>query len=806
MKGHVGELLRIDLTSRSITTIPTSKYEKWVGGLGMGTALFWDEIDKDYLANSANTTGFEPDNVVCLMPGVLDGTLAPSGGRTEVCGVAPESYPRPLFTRSNFGGRWGAMLKFAGFDGIVIKGKANAPVWLDIRDKNVQIRDAAGLWGLNAFETQEQIWSQVTSSYGDWYGSGATPWDGRTTQRSAVVTMGKIGETLGRLACLTHDAGNCAGQGGFGGVFGSKNLKAISVIGSGSVEVADPVGMIQARQWLAKYSYDTDTAIKKSMTGSTGREFGEAPSDFGVGGAWGIAEAGRALGCFACPSCAKTGYKSSPAGLGGGEGICVEAGFYRAEDIARNGQSTVTKYIATQLLDAYGINAYEARNGLAWLVALNKRGLVGPGKKVDTDLDFTQLGTTEFVQAYLGKIYQREPGFGNTMAEGCVRAAVQWGLLEECLIDGTLPMIYNIGEVHWGDEMAWAYQSLFHSRDLNQHDISKLIDWTTGYTATFSAEKAANTLARMAAPWHDPMMANRSEEGIYSEPMARCVAWGTRHVAFWKNSAQFCDQCFPSWLNTAGENQIGASPEMEVTFLNAVTGLGWSYEDGLELGRKIWNFERAILSLQEKHRDEEYFPPFPPYNSYVHTLEPPFMQKGRYFATYQGGTLPWVWKKQNFAIDKTKLDAFKSIYYKLEGWDEKSGRPTRKTLTDAGLQDVADVLEAKGRLGAATSTSITIKSSATTTYIGKTVTLSGAVTPLGMVGKNIVVYVKKPGSSRWSYSSNRTVYNKGGSATWLYKYYFKPGMTKGTYQFKAVVAGDSEFPASSSAVLKLTLK
>ena len=267
MKGHVGEILKIDLTSKSSTTITTSKYEQWVGGIGMATALFWDEIDKDYLARSKDITGFEPENVVCVVPGVLTGTLAPSGGRCEVCGIGPESYPRPLFTRGNLGGRFGAMLKFAGFDGLVITGKAESPVWLDIRDNDIQIRDAKNLWGLNTFETQEEVWKMVKEEgYGDWYGMGSARRDrGRTTQRPAILTIGQIGERLGRIACLIHDAGNAAGQGGFGAVFGSKNLKAISVIGTGSVDVADPRGLIEARQWLAKYNFDVDTAEKKSM-------------------------------------------------------------------------------------------------------------------------------------------------------------------------------------------------------------------------------------------------------------------------------------------------------------------------------------------------------------------------------------------------------------------------------------------------------------------------------------------------------------------------------------------------------------
>lgn len=695
MKGHVGNILKIDLTTKSIITIPTQKYEQWVGGIGIGTALFWDEIDKDYLANSANTTGFEPENVLCVIPGVLTGTLAPSGGRTEVCGIGPESYPRPQFTRGNFGGRFGPMLKFAGYDGIVVTGKSNKPVWIDIRDKEVIIKDATNLWGLGAYETQEEIWREVNSEgYEDWFRVGSGRKAGRSTQRPAVLTTGQSGERLARISCLIHDAGNSVGQGGFGAVFGSKNLKAISVIGTGAVEVADPKGLILARKWLEKYNFDVDNGIRKSMCYSTGRELGNPPSDFYFGDKYGEEMIGRPLGCFACLSCSRSGFRNNPSGLPGGESQCVEALFYKSEDVKRNGKDTVAGHLGSQLLQDYALNAYELFTGLPWLESLYERGLLGEGKKIHTDLDFSQLGTTEFVEEFLRRIAYREE-IGDVLADGLVRAAEKWGVLEEDLKNGLLPMIYWIGEVHWGDDLNWAYQSLFSSRDLNQHDVSKVIDWAA--PPDYSAKQAAEAIARLGAPWHDPMMADRSEEGIYSQGMARCVAWNRRHIKFWKNSAMFCDQCFPSWMNTAGDNLQGASPEVEVRFFNAVTGAGFSYEDGLELGRKIWNFERAILVLQGRHRDEEYFPPFKPYTSYVHTEEPPFIQKGRYFTVYEDGE--WRWKKLNFPIRKDKMDEFKTRYYQLEGWSANSGSPTKETLGKCGLEHVADELAKRGLLG-----------------------------------------------------------------------------------------------------------
>ncbi len=243
MNGYAGKILRINLTNRKETTIPTSKYEQWIGGHGMGSAIFFD------LVKDKTIDGFDPANVVTIMTSPLSGTLVPgASGRTEVQGIGVQSVPIGWFTRSNFGGRFSAMLKFAGWDGIVIEGKADAPVWLDIRNDRVRIRNcsALSLWGTDTWQCQEKIWQYVAGKqeYGDWIEASGTDGE-RTTQRPAVLAIGPAGENLSRMACLIHDASNGSGQGGFGAVWGSKGLKAISVIGTGSIKVNNPKALMK---------------------------------------------------------------------------------------------------------------------------------------------------------------------------------------------------------------------------------------------------------------------------------------------------------------------------------------------------------------------------------------------------------------------------------------------------------------------------------------------------------------------------------------------------------------------------------
>ena len=133
MNGYAGKILRLDLTERKVSTILTSDYEGWGGGHGMGTAIFFDLVEDKTIG------GFDPANVVTIMTSPLCGTLVPAaGGRTEVQGIGVQSYPVGWFTRSNFGGRFAAMLKYAGWDGIAVQGKADSPVWIDIRPPTVR--------------------------------------------------------------------------------------------------------------------------------------------------------------------------------------------------------------------------------------------------------------------------------------------------------------------------------------------------------------------------------------------------------------------------------------------------------------------------------------------------------------------------------------------------------------------------------------------------------------------------------------------------------------------------------------------
>ena len=130
----------------------------------------------------------------------------------------------------------------------MLSGKADRPVWINIINDTITIEDARSLWGLNTFETQDRIVSMVSgrTRFGDeWEQIG----ESFTTARPQILCIGPVGEAVSSLAALVHGSGISARTGGYGGVFGSKNLKAISVTGTGSIKPSDPRGVIETRLW-----------------------------------------------------------------------------------------------------------------------------------------------------------------------------------------------------------------------------------------------------------------------------------------------------------------------------------------------------------------------------------------------------------------------------------------------------------------------------------------------------------------------------------------------------------------------------
>lgn len=695
MNGYQGKILRLDLTKQEYSVIDTEKYAQWGGGHGIGSALYWDLAEDKTL-----TDGLDPRNLVTIMTSPLTGTMVSSAsGRVEVQGVAYHQYPVGWFTRSNFGGRFGGQLKYAGWDGIVIEGKSEKPVWVEIMNDKIVFQDAAPLWGKDTQETQEMIWEDQSSrrpGQHGWTEMSLLRDSGRTTQRSAILTIGPTGENLSSFGCLIHDAGNGAGQGGFGAVFGSKNLKAISVLGTGSIEVADPALLFDTRlKDKAEYAYTPGEDRPPYAFGGHGISPQAA--------LWWAKSPEGGSGPQSCQGCLNGCRARWEVGIAN-ESSCQETACYAAFDVKKHGEGTEATHIAVDLMNRLGINTFEVGGALHYLEALHKKGVLGAGKAIHTTLDMERLGETDFIREFLDMVAYRKD-IGDDLAASTVHAAVTWGRYDEDILDGSLHFPYWGQAEHGYDprlEIEWGYGSILGSRDINEHCFNWLM-WDTlvavgaGQEPPLTAEEWARIVTDKMVPYAGDMeMMNYSTENMYSEHWAKTVAWHRHYGHFWKQSALFCDWRYPDFVNYHRDDKVGSAGDLEPDWWKAVTGNDLSFEAGIELGRKIWNLDNAIWTLQGRDRDMVKLA------RYLYEQDCTLSEFGPFFPlpVHENGE----WKIGNVVgrrIDEAKWEEWKTLFYDLEGWDVKTGWPTRETLSEVGLDNVADELEEAGRLGGA---------------------------------------------------------------------------------------------------------
>lgn len=218
--SYWNKLLRVNLTEGSVRTesLPEDVLKSWLGGRGLGVYLLLKEVDP-------RVDPLSPDNKIFIMAGPLTGMKgAPEPGRWVSVTKSPLTN---TVHDSHSGGKFGPELRFAGFDGIIIEGASDNPVYLFIHDGRAELRDAGDLWGLDVHTTTEKIIDELKSDLGD------------DAKHVKVACIGPAGENLSRIASIMNDKNRAAGRGGHGAVLGSKKLKAIAVRGLKEPRPAD---------------------------------------------------------------------------------------------------------------------------------------------------------------------------------------------------------------------------------------------------------------------------------------------------------------------------------------------------------------------------------------------------------------------------------------------------------------------------------------------------------------------------------------------------------------------------------------
>ncbi|MCK4723252.1 MAG: hypothetical protein KAT75_08105, partial [Dehalococcoidia bacterium] len=364
MQGYAGSILICDLSSQETTRVSTSDYvPAFLGGRGLAARLYWQ------LA-MPGTAALDPANPLIIATGPLAGFAGLSGSRWEICAKSPSVTPES-FSYSNLGGSWGANLKFAGFDALLVKGLAEKPTYLFIHDEVCEFRDADHLWRMGAAQVRESLKAKLG-------------------QDVRVLTIGPAGENLVSFASVLADD-DASGASGFGAVMGAKNLKAIVVSGTKRPKAADPIKLRQLTAFLRE--------LKE-------REPQETPLP-----PQGMKSKRQA--CFGCiAGCARSLFET--AGGRHGKYLCTSGFFY--EDLAHRyyGRLNEVPFLANRLCDDYGLDANVIYTMLAWLARCHSAGILSDQ---ESGLPLSKLGSLEFIEGLVRKIALRE-GFGSILAQG----------------------------------------------------------------------------------------------------------------------------------------------------------------------------------------------------------------------------------------------------------------------------------------------------------------------------------------------------------------------------------------------------
>ena len=620
--GYNGRILRVDLSQGNISIEEPDEnfYRKYLGGRGFISYYLLKEMQP-------NTDPLGAQNLLIFSAGPVTGVPVGGSGRNSVGAKSPLT---GAYGDSEVGGHFGAELKHAGYDAIILRGKAERPVYLWIKDEKVELRDATHLWGQPLGESQKLIREEL----------------GDNLIRTALI--GPAGEKMVRYACVVNDLIHAAGRCGIGAVMGSKNLKAVAVRGHNHPAIFDQEAVRGLAKWLRDNVRSLSANFRDFGTGSVIDQYSESGKlptrNFQEGNFPAASKLSAKVirdtirigmeSCYACPiRCKKVVKVDSPYPVNpiyGGPEYETLASFGSCCGV----DDLIAIAKANEICNAYGLDTISTGACISFAMECFERGILTTKDTNGVDLSF---GNAQAMLQMIQIIAQRE-GIGNLLAEGTLRAAHQIG----------------------GEALQYAMQ--VKGQEIPMHEPRYAHGLALGYALSpTGAEHCANI--------HDEFYSHQSLqlenlkalgilEPVPRDDLSTAKVRMAAYFTLWRNVLNSLVLCqFPAWDNL----QV-------VEIVRAVTGWNTTAWELGKVGERCANMMRAF-NLREGFTPQEDTLP------------------QRFFTPFASGPL------QGVAIDRAVFEKAKETYYSVMGWDPTKGVPTQGKLQELDIEWVNDHIE-----------------------------------------------------------------------------------------------------------------
>ena len=617
--GFAGTVLYVDLTHGEIRKEPLdfSLAEKFVGGLGLTVKLAYDRI-------KPGRDALSPENPIVLGAGPLVGTSLPSTSRVYAVTKLPAS--ATVGWCGGGGVTFGYLLKNAGYDHVVIEGRADRPVYLMIDDNDVEIRDAAFLWGRGVEETCEALWEEFGRPMG-------------------VIAIGQAGENRIPFSMAYIDRIATLGRGGFGAVMGCKNLKAVAVRGSGGVEVADRKRYKKLSeaflQTFREYPY-----LKEWQDLGMVKSFPTIPEETYK------RMKKRRIACVSCPVGCKDVIQIPDGDLKGFVACSTSVvNLYTGVDYGFKDYRESIKCIAT--LDEYGLDMFEFFGVMGFAKTLVEHGVI-PEDHVKTEIRLDSLHSMEI---WARKICFRE-GLGDILADGFKGMLREFGeearALAPALVKGMHP--------YAGPGAAFSWD-LFGTMELGQVLDPRGPHVGSGGSPTYFAKRPLEVfprhLMRMGVP--DEAL-ERILPGFGSPGQEQQLKVGRllRYSHRWFSILGCLGICARAAVNRFYSAAVCAD------LYEAVTGIKTDLPELRKRVDRVWTLLRMANVREGLNRKDESLPE-------------------RWFEA--PGFKEYVTEKP---LERQEAEHMIEDYYEEWGWDRETGIPTVEVLEELGLKNEWD--------------------------------------------------------------------------------------------------------------------